>query len=503
MRPEAPKHGVLIVDDEPQVAAALADALEDDFCVRTASAPDAALAILKADKSIAVVISDQRMPGMSGDEVLARARRVSMATRILLTAYADISAVVRAVNEGHIFGYIAKPWQPHELLLTVRRAAEHCDLNKSMMEERELLRQLMDSSPDAIAIKDRAHRYVRLNALEADMLGAADARDKTVADYLGPARSAARHADEEWVMNRGQAMRNRLERAPAPGAAERWFSSNLAPIRDGLGEIAGLVSITRDVTEARRVDAMKDAFIATVRHELRTPLTAIRGALGLLRGGATSALSHRARRLVEIGFAHSGRLQSMIDDLLASEALEKGEMPFARRPVALAHIVSAAVQEAREMADGRGVRIAKAAGSDDVEVDADPDRLQQALVKLIVNAVDVTPTGGAVSVTARTYRGGTARVAVRDRGPGVPEEFRPRMFKRFSQADSSDARGKGGFGLGLHIAQSVVAAHGGSIGFQNHPDGAEFYVELPALRSSNARARRRRTGAFPRGAGAP
>ena len=223
------------------------------------------------------------------------------------------------MNEGRIFGYIAKPWQPHELMLTVSKAAEYCELNKSMVAERELLRQLMDSSPDAIAIKDREHRYVRLNNLEAEMLGAGSGdaiAGRTALDFIDAARAAARHSAEDRVLQDGRPTRDRLEHVSGSGVAERWYSSNLAPIHDGLGEIAGLVSITRDVTEARRLDAMKDEFIATVRHELRTPLTAIRGALGLLRGGAVNDLGHRARKLVEISFAHSGRLQSMINDLL-------------------------------------------------------------------------------------------------------------------------------------------------------------------------------------------
>ena len=497
MQPESVKRGVLIVDDEPQVAAALADALEDDFSVSTASAPDEALAILKADKSIAVVISDQRMPGMSGDELLARAKRVSMATRILITAYADIAAVVRAINEGHIFGYIAKPWQPHDLMLAVSRAAEHCDLNRSMVEERELLRQLMESSPDAIAIKDCEHRYVRLNALEAEMLGARDTNEvegKTAAEFLDPARAAARHRDEGSILGEGRPIRDRLEHVPANGVAGRWYSSNLAPIRDGLGEIAGLVTIARDVTEARRLDAMKDEFIATVRHELRTPLTAIRGALGLLRGGAVSDLGHRARKLVDIGFAHSGQLLSMINDLLDSEALEKGEMRFARRPVTLASVISDAVKESREAAGAHEVTIAKVTPVGDIEVEADPARLCQVLVNLILNAIEATRPGGSVSVVAGSYKSGMARVSVRDRGPGVPDIFQPRIFKRFSQADSSDAREKGGIGLGLYIARSVVEAHGGSIGFQNHPGGAEFYIDLPVLegRSQRKKVRARR-----------
>ena len=239
---------------------------------------------------------------------------------------------------------------------------------------------------------------------------------------------------------------------------------------------------------------MKDEFIATVRHELRTPLTAIRGALGLLRGGAVNDIGSRARKLVEISFAHSGRLLSMINDLLDSEALEKGEMRFDRRPVALAAIVSDAVGASREVAEGQSVAVAKVMRVADVEVDADADRLRQVLVNLISNAIEATPAGGSVSVVARTLRGGTARVSVRDRGPGIPEGFRPRLFKRFSQADSSDARAKGGIGLGLYIARSIVEAHGGEIGFVNHSDGAEFYFDLPVLegRSQRKKVRARR-----------
>jgi PAS domain S-box-containing protein len=491
------KHGVLIVDDEPQVAAALADALEEDFRIRTASAPEEALTTLRNDKSIAVVISDQRMPGMTGDELLASAKRVSMATRLLITAYADIGAVVRAVNDGHIFGYIAKPWQPHDLMLTVSRAAEYCDLKKSMVEERELLRQLMDSSPDAIAIKDREHRYVRLNALEAEMLGAGDSSavtGSTAAAFIESDRAAARHGDEDVVIRDGRSIRDRLEHIPANGSPERWLSSKLAPIRDGLGEVAGLVTITRDVTESRRLDAMKDEFIATVRHELRTPLTAIRGALGLLRGGAVTDVGHRARKLVDISYAHSGRLLSMINDLLDSEALETGAMQFDRRPVALAAIVSDAVRAARDKADGYNVSVTRVARVADVKIAADAERLRQVLMNLIANAIEATPSGGSVSVVARSFKDGTARISVRDRGPGVPEDFRPRLFKRFSQADSSDARRKGGIGLGLHIARGIVEAHGGSIGFQNHPDGAEFHIDLPVLpneQRSKQRLRRR------------
>jgi response regulator RpfG family c-di-GMP phosphodiesterase len=115
---------ILIVDDEPQVTTALADVLEDRYKVITKTSPEAALNILESDKRISVIISDQRMPGMTGDELFARARKLSTATRVLITAYADISAVIDAVNQGKIFAYVKKPWQRDDIILTVHRAAD-------------------------------------------------------------------------------------------------------------------------------------------------------------------------------------------------------------------------------------------------------------------------------------------------------------------------------------------------------------------------------------------
>lgn len=491
---EAEKRVVLIVDDEPQVVAAISDALEDDYRIVTAPSPEAALAILKTDRGISVIISDQRMPGMTGDQLLARAQRVSIAARVLITAHADISAVINAVNLGNIFGYVSKPWQKHDLALIVRRAADYCELNRRMVNERELLRQLMDNSPDAIAIKDREHRYVRLNELEVALLQAGsrvEVEGRTAADFLPEERAAARHREEAALLLGGVPIRERIEQV-VTGETERWYSADMSPIRDLHGETVGLVSITRDVTDTQRLDAMKDQFIATVRHELRTPLTAIRGALGLLRAGAVHDNGARARKLVEIGYNHSGRLLSLINDLLDTEALEKGEMPFDRQPIAIKAVVADAVEAIERSGQLRPISIVVAPEMPQVEIDADCRRIRQVLTKLINNAIEVTPTGGAVRLQAGLVGQDSVRLSVFDQGPGVPAGFGTQMFQRFSQADSSDARGKSGIGLGLYIAKSIVEAHGGTIGFTNHPDGAEFYVDLPIAVRQSTRSQRKR-----------
>src|ERR1700683_4087488 len=119
--------GVLVVDDEPQILTSICDLLEDDFVVSTAGDAETALRML-AQKEVAVVLSDQRMPGISGDQFLNKAKELSGATRVLITGYSDIEALVRAVNNGQIYAYVAKPWDAKEFKVTVGRAAEHYQL---------------------------------------------------------------------------------------------------------------------------------------------------------------------------------------------------------------------------------------------------------------------------------------------------------------------------------------------------------------------------------------
>ncbi len=245
------KDHILLVDDEPQVLVALEDLLGEEFTVLTAETGDGALELLERDRDIAVIVTDQRMPRMTGDELLARARRKSGAPSILLTGYADLSAVVRAVNEGRVFAYVTKPWDAPDLRVKVTTAAEHFRLSRTLAHERQLLHDLMDSTPDAVYIKDRDLRFQRVNKSfvrylglsEPDLLIGKRLRDAGVEDET----CGILEAEERAVVDSGEPRSDLLRRLTF-GDKARWFSGTKAPIRDPRGQVVGVVGISRDVS---------------------------------------------------------------------------------------------------------------------------------------------------------------------------------------------------------------------------------------------------------------
>ncbi|HUD89283.1 MAG TPA: ATP-binding protein, partial [Xanthobacteraceae bacterium] len=222
-------------------------------------------------------------------------------------------------------------------------------------------------------------------------------------------------------------------------------------------EVRGILRALRYATERKRLERLKDEFVSTVSHELRTPLTSISGSLGLLMGNAAGTMPDSVRRLVAIANTNSQRLVRLINDILDIEKMEAGRVVFNFSRVEVRPLVAQAIEANRGFAEGYGVRVrledARAAGAADVR--ADPDRLLQVVTNLLSNAIKFSPARDEVVVAVEK---GTdmVRLTVRDRGPGIPVDFKPLIFEKFAQADAGDARQKGGTGLGLSIVKQIV-----------------------------------------------
>jgi signal transduction histidine kinase len=241
-----------------------------------------------------------------------------------------------------------------------------------------------------------------------------------------------------------------------------------------------------ELAQHRAADQAKSDFVSVVSHELRTPLTSVRGALGLLAGGAAGEIPPAFRPLLEISLKNIERLVRLINDLLDMQRIESGKLELVSTPQRLLPLVDQAVAGMRDYARSFRVEIGVdvEAGAREALAYVDGDRLVQVLANLISNGAKFSPPGGTVRVSlSRAARG--LRVSVRDDGPGIPESFRGRIFGKFSQADGLDpreAREKKGSGLGLSITRALVEGMNGVIGYESEVGrGATFHVDFPAV----------------------
>ena len=232
--------------------------------------------------------------------------------------------------------------------------------------------------------------------------------------------------------------------------------------------------------EAEEASRLKEEFLATVSHELRTPLNAVVGWSRLLRSGQLDkeGMAHA----LEVIERNASAQRQIIEDLLDVSRIVTGKLRINTQRVDLLLVIHAAIDAVRPAAEAKEIDLRTHFESPDAIVKADVERLQQILWNLLANAVKFTPQRGSVDVYLRRY-GSLAEIRIEDSGPGIPAEFLPRIFERFTQADSSSTRKHGGLGLGLAIVRHLVELHGGTVwaGNRDGNGGAVLVVSLPAI----------------------
>lgn len=243
------------------------------------------------------------------------------------------------------------------------------------------------------------------------------------------------------------------------------------------------VCIVRDISIRREMDRMKSEFVSTVSHELRTPLTSIRASLGLIVAGAVGELSEQASELVAIAERNAHRLIGLVNDILDMEKIESGRMDFKLIQQPVADLVRQALVDNQGYADEHNVEFEFTDAAEGAAAVLDSERMTQVMANLLSNAAKFSPAGSKIQIRLSIVDA-KVRISVIDAGEGVPEEFRAKIFEKFTQADSTDTRKVGGTGLGLSISRSIVERHGGTIDYKNEPNaGAHFYVDLPLSRT--------------------
>ena len=239
------------------------------------------------------------------------------------------------------------------------------------------------------------------------------------------------------------------------------------------------VAILRDRTESKEIERMKSEFVSTVSHELRTPITAIQGSLKLINAGVIPD-ADKQKDMLTIAESNTDRLLTLVNDLLDFEKLQAGRMEFNFTNIDLVSLVEASIETNKPYAEKFGVKLNfQVRDNTAPPVMGDETRLAQVIANLISNAAKFSAEGEEVTITVDRTQGGVS-VRVQDKGPGIPEDFRARLFDRFTQVDGSSTKNSPGTGLGLAICKHIIDGHNGIIDVESEVgNGSVFYFVLP------------------------
>jgi two-component system, OmpR family, sensor histidine kinase VicK len=248
------------------------------------------------------------------------------------------------------------------------------------------------------------------------------------------------------------------------------------------GQVEGIVVAFADVTEQRRLDRMKDEFIATVSHELRTPLTSLRAALGLITSGALEKRPEKVPQMLDIALSNCDRLVRLVNDIVDFERIGNRTLPLHKSRWSAIDLLRRSIDPERANATRGGLSFR--IDAQPVDVWADGDRILQVLGNLIRNAIKFSEKGGEIRLAARATGENEVTFEVQDHGPGIAADKIELIFDKFQQADASDTRVQGGTGLGLALCRGIIEQHGGRIwASSTEGQGSTFYFTVDASES--------------------
>jgi signal transduction histidine kinase len=267
----------------------------------------------------------------------------------------------------------------------------------------------------------------------------------------------------------------------------------LLPPVGGADEIAHLDTTFKDMAvalekaeaERKEMERMKQEFVSMISHDLRTPLTSIQVFVNMLSKGLMGQVPEPVTKKAQMADRNATRLIGLINDLLDIDKMESGQLELSLEETSLPAIIERSVESVRGFAEKEGILI-EWRGCEPITVNADGDRIVQVMVNLLGNAVKFSPKDASVRIAVEK-QGAEARVAVIDKGRGVPEHLRTAIFERFKQVSTKDATEKKGTGLGLAICKAIVEQHGGVIGCDSvEGQGSTFWFKLP-IRGNDAK----------------
>lgn len=356
-------------------------------------------------------------------------------------------------------------------------------LLRDMAASEERFRLIAVNSIDVITVTDAHGAWTYLSPSVTEMLGwtPGELIGRDGIEYVHP-EDAQLYAQGIELLRKGREVLAGSFRMRHRDGRYIWLETISRPLRStAVSGSVGWVSNTRDISARKRVEQIQNEFIATINHELRTPLTAMLGSISLAASGRFGNPEPALARLLDMARTNGDRLAQLINDILDFEKASSGKMRFDMRPLAVDDLIDRCINASRYYAERLGVGIEARQRTPGTLIRVDDGRFHQIMANLLSNAAKFSRAGGRVEIDA-SARDGHCRISVIDHGRGIPASFRKQLFERFSQADTSDGRTRGGTGLGMAIAKHLTEQMSGRISFESEEDvGTTFHLEFPLV----------------------
>ena len=542
---------ILIVDDEPRNLTVLETVLDDPGyrLVRAGSADQALLALV--EEEFALLILDIRMPVMTGFELaqtIKSRKKTARVPIIFLTAYYNEDQHVLAGYGTGAVDYLHKPINPVVLRSKVAIFADlHRKTRELGMANRALLAEVTErrlAQTQLLELNEKLEQHVaertetlieRTRVAEAarEQLRASEEFNRSLMDGTadcvkvlsldgrllhmnGPGMAqleigdfallGGKHWEVLWPEQSHGVLKLAIEQAragratsftamrPTTTGAAKWWSVAVSPVRDPItGEVARLLAVSRDVTEARqteqalrKTDEKKDNFIATLAHELRNPLAPIRNAVNMMR--RKESVDPQLAWCRDVIDRQVGQMNHLLDDLLDVSRITRTKLTLRCEMLELSAVIELAIEIARPFIDEAGQTLKVTLPPQPVVVNGDLTRLAQVVSNLLINSAKYTAANGDITLSAQ-QEADEVVLKVKDSGIGIAPEQLAHVFEMFGQVKSALERSQGGLGIGLALAKGLVEMHGGQLTARSGGlgKGSEFIVRLPISRELKSR----------------
>jgi len=335
--------------------------------------------------------------------------------------------------------------------------------------ERSRLTAVLEHMADGVLITDNLGQVRLVNPSAARLLGTtqSDAVDRSYVQVVRDHRLV-----EIWQ----HCSQLTEEQAVEVNRPPLFLRVSVTPLRQV--DASGCLVLIQDLTQVRRLEAMRRDFVSNISHELRTPLASLKALVDTLRDGALEDPPAAERFLTRVETEVDAMTQ-MVQELLELSRIESGQVPLRMQPTPVSEVVLPAVDRLSSQAERAQLHLEVTCPDDLPLVLVDSERVQQVVTNLVHNAIKFTLAGGRIAVSAKSLED-VVVVSVQDTGVGISTEDLPRIFERFYKADR--ARRGGGTGLGLAIARHIVQGHGGRIWVDSvEGQGSTFYFSLPLV----------------------